>query len=200
MVTIMEEYNKVKGNHRSTHAESVRLNLDVAVEEGILVIEENTGRATDHPGIKRNGIFRFSHDIWRKSILKLSLDEWKRKMQTVILDSRGQDVTMLLELLPLWTENSTRNESMEILLKICDKLALAGRHELCIKLLSEELANHEGGQPAAPDDEAFNYLVLLHVAMGRSFMSLLDFDSSRESFLAGLKVCVLSFCLPCEQQ
>ena len=192
VVTIMEEYNGVKENDKLPHADSILLNLDVAVEEGILIAENEAGHPTDHPGIRRNIIFRFSHDLWRKSILKLSLEDWKRKMQTIILDSRGQDTTLLLELLPLWTVSAARNESMEILLKICDKLALAGRHEQCIKLLGAELENHKIDEHAALDDDVFNFIVLLHVAMGKSYMALLVFDSSRESFLSGLKVRVLS--------
>jgi hypothetical protein len=44
---------------------------------------------------------------------------------------------------------------------------------------------YEGISSAAPEDEAFN-LVLLHVmAMGRSFMALLDLDKSRQLVLAG---------------
>jgi hypothetical protein len=187
VVSIMEEYDKVKEKDKATHAESVRQNLDVAVGKGILVVEEEAASPTDRPHARANVTFRFVHDLWRTILLKLSLDVWKRKMRTVILESQGKDIDMLLRLLPIWTDNTSRNESMDILLKICEKFALAGRDDLCIEFFTGELAKHEAIPSAAPEDEAFN-LVLLHVAMGRSFMALLDIDESRESFLVGLKV------------
>jgi hypothetical protein len=63
--------------------------------------------------------------------LKLSLDVWKSKMQAVILESRGKDIAVLLRLPLLWTDNTYRNELMDIMLKVCEKFNLAGGANLC---------------------------------------------------------------------
>jgi tetratricopeptide (TPR) repeat protein len=217
IVSVFEQHDQVPKEKLRSYASSVHESLEEAVEKGILAFTERESAShvrynmSDHPYFEKNKIYKFTHDVWRSTILKLTLDEWKKDMHILIAKSMeafidlklGNDLRPLTLLFSHWKESGSAREAANLALKIGRQLENRGLNHESLMVYRQSLdmwkvmdnVNEEpnemiGGLStsllSALKSVDIEYLIKLYVALGRCYSNMLEPKESITCFQTAL--------------
>mmetsp|Transcript_14864 Transcript_14864/g.20999 ORF Transcript_14864/g.20999 Transcript_14864/m.20999 type:complete len:1620 (-) Transcript_14864:2986-7845(-) len=155
-----------------------------------------------------NRSYTFCHDVWRSSITQLMLDSRKRDMHKVIAltfeSLHGEvrkDFQSRIKLFSHWKAGGDFAKTASLALSIGKSFEEQGLNNQSIRLYSETLDMLKGGEDSAETTAGYGpqvvesigvtdleYVVSIHIAMGKCLANLHKAAESVEAYQNGLKI------------